>query len=149
MKSKVVGLDISKSTLDATIVIQGVNENWHDSFLNKEFGFSQLLKWVEKMASPDEVLFCLEHTGYYSRELCRFLEQKGLDYALLNALSIKRSMGMRREKSDKYDSLIIARYGLKFYDELKPGSLLQGDLLQFQLLLSHRKRTQDLSLIHI
>jgi hypothetical protein len=50
MKSKVVGLDISKSTLDATIVIQGVDETWHDSFLNKEFGFSQLLKWVEKLA---------------------------------------------------------------------------------------------------
>ena len=143
MKSKVVGLDISKSTLDATIVFQGVDETWHDSFLNKEFGFSQLLNWVGELASPDEVLFCLEHTGYYSRELCRFLDKKGLDYALLNALSIKRSMGMRREKSDKYDSLIIARYGLKFYDELKPGSLLQGDLLQFQLLLSHRKRTQD------
>lgn len=143
MKSKVVGLDISKNTIDATIVFQGSDENWHDSFLNKEFGFNQLLKWVSNFTLPPEVLFCLEHTGYYSRELCRFLDKQALDYALLNALSIKRSMGMRREKSDKYDSLVIARYGLKFYDELKPGSFLQGDLLRFQLLLAHRKRTQE------
>ena len=93
MKSKVVGLDISKSTLDATIVFQGVNENWHDSFLNKEFGFSQLLKWVGKLASPSEVLFCLEHTGYYSRELCSFLDKKGLDYALLKALNGEKIFG--------------------------------------------------------
>lgn len=149
MKTKVLGLDISKSTIDATIVFQGSDDNRHDSFLNNDFGFKQLFKWVSTIASPKEVLFCLEHTGYYSRSLCRFLDKNELEYALLNALSIKRSMGMRREKSDKYDSLIIARYGLKFYDELKPCSFLKGDLLELQLLLAHRKRTMDKELAYL
>ena len=52
-------------------------------------------------------------------------------------------MGLRREKSDKYDSKVIALYGLKFYDELLSGAFLKEELLVLQLLLSHRKRLQE------
>lgn len=40
-----IGLDISKSTLDATIVRFGKSEIYHDAFLNKALGFKQFGAW--------------------------------------------------------------------------------------------------------
>ncbi len=100
MKKMVVGIDISKATIDAYIVnASDVHEMYHDSFLNKPFGFKQLLKWVNSKESK-EVFYCIENTGYYSRSLCDFLKSNDLEFAQVNAAEIKMSMGIKREKSD-------------------------------------------------
>lgn len=148
MKTIVVGLDISKSTIDASIVFLEKDECYHDSFLNKTFGYNQLVNWTSKYCDVGALFFCLEHTGYYGRGICGFLEKKGFEYALANPLSIKRSMGLRREKSDKYDSKVIALYGMKFYEELRTGTMLKEELLVLQMLLSHRKRIQEKELAY-
>jgi len=144
MYNLVIGIDISKSTLDASSVKWNEKNTFHDSFLNKTLGFKQLVKWFSKNASTeDKILVCLEHTGYYSQALCEFLTKKRIDYALINPLKIKRSMGLQRGKSDKADSKVIAMYGLKFQEELHIGTALKDELLDLQLLLTHRKRLQD------
>jgi len=143
MYNLVIGLDISKSTLDATTVRWNERQSSHDSFLNKKLGFKQLKKWVDKQSlSSDSILFCMEHTGYYTQHLCEFLTLNSLDYALINPVKIKRSMGLRREKSDKADSRVIAMYGLKFQEEFHIGTALKDELLDLQLLIAHRKRLQ-------
>ena len=148
MKTIVVGMDISKKTIDATVVFLGKENCYHDSFLNKPFGYGRLLHWACKYGSKDSLFFCLEHTGYYGRGICSLLDKEGFEYTLANPLSIKRSMGLRREKSDKYDSKIIGLYGLKFYEELRTGTLLKEELLVLQMLLSHRKRIQEKELAY-
>lgn len=141
MYNVVIGLDISKATLDAATAQQGAEIVHHDAFLNRSMGFKQLLKWVDKRCTQeDKVLFCMEHTGYYSRQLCKFLEQQNRAYVLVNPLLIKRSMGIRREKSDKADALMIASFALRFQDQLQLDAPMPDLILDLQLLLAHRKR---------
>ncbi len=143
MYNVVIGVDISKSTLDLCMVKWGSDQTHHDSFLNKPFGFEQVDKWVaEKVPSTESIMFCLEHTGYYGHGFCHHLKQKGFDYAAVNPLQIKHSMGFRREKSDKADALSIARYGLRFQQDLHFNTNLEDELLALQVLVNHRKHLQ-------
>jgi len=141
MRKTVIGIDISKSTIDATIVFLDQEQSYHDSFLNKLLGFKQLLKWAKENCQK-EVLFCIENTGHYGRSLCKYLDKYNQEYTLLNAVEIKLSMGIKREKSDKSDSKMIALYGLKFPERLRTGTLLKEELLGLQLLLTQRKLLQ-------
>lgn len=144
MYNLVIGLDISKSTLDATCVRFSQKQHYHDSFLNKKLGFQHLVKWIDKHQNQgDQVLVCMEHTGHYAQKLITFLQLKSYDVAQINPLKIKRSMGLRREKSDKADSKVIALYGLKFQEEFQINVLTQAEFLDLQLLLAHRKRIQE------
>ena len=143
MYNVVAGVDISKSTLDLCVVRWGTPRTAHDSFLNKPFGHKQAIEWLAgQLSEGDKVMFCLEHTGYYGHRFCLFLKQKGYGYAAVNPLQIKHSMGFRREKSDKADALSIARYGLRFQQELHFNTNLEGELLALQVLVNHRKHLQ-------
>ncbi len=143
MYNVVIGVDISKSTLDLCLVKWGTVQTAHDSFLNKPFGFGQIDKWTTgQLCGTDKVMFCLEHTGYYGHKFCLFLKQKGYDYAAVNPLQIKHSMGFRREKSDKADALSIARYGLRFQQDLHFNTNLEDEILALQVLVNHRKHLQ-------
>lgn len=143
MEKMVVGIDISKATIDACIVnASDVQERYHDSFLNKLFGFKQLMQWVNSKESK-EVFYCIENTGYYSRSLCDFLKSNHLEFAQVNAAEIKMSMGIKREKSDPSDALMIAMYGIKFPERVYKNTLLETKLLGVQLLLSQRKMLQE------
>ena len=144
MYSLIVGIDISKTTIDAAITRHGDKSIFHDSFLNKPFGFKQLLKWISKYQNEeDKLLVCMEHTGHYGQKLSEYLKTNGIDLSQINPLRIKRSLGLRREKSDKSDSKAIASYGLKFQEELVINNLTDGVFLDLQLLLAHRKRLQE------
>ena len=144
MYNVVIGLDISKSTLDATLVRFGTSDSFHDAFLNKPLGFKQLKKWFDaKVSKEDQCLICMEHTGHYGHKLLAYLQQFDHDTAQINPLKIKRSMGMRREKSDKADSKVIALYGLRFQDEISVSGPPEEVFLALQLLLAHRKRIQE------
>ena len=147
MFNLVIGVDISKSTLDASAVRFGNLKVKHDSFLNRSLGFKQLLKGSLGFKEPeDQLLICMEHTGHYAHQFVTFLRKKSISVALINPLKIKRSMGLRREKSDKADSKVIAMYGLKFQEELQINNLTDNEFLELQLLLTHRKRIQEKSL---
>ena len=142
MRKTVIGIDISKMTIDATIVYFGKEESYHYSFLNKKLGYEQLLKWVKEKSNEPDVLFCIEDTGYYGRDLCTYLEKKDKEYTIINPVEIKKSVGLVREKSDKYDSKLIAIYGLKFPERLRSDKVIKKELLGLQLLLSQRNLLQ-------
>lgn len=143
MYNVVIGVDVSKSTLDLCTVRWGAPETAHGSFLNKPLGHEQAGEWVAgQLSKADKAMFCLEHTGYYGHRFCLFLKEKGYDYAAVNPLQIKHSMGFRREKSDRADALAIARYGLRFQQELHLNTNLEGELLALQVLVNYRKHLQ-------
>lgn len=143
MRKTVIGIDISKLTIDATIVYFGKEESYHDSFLNKKFGYEKMLKWISEKSNDEERLICIEDTGYYGRDLCLFLDKKNQEYAIINPVEIKKSVGLVREKSDKNDSKIIAIYGLKFPERLRSEKIIEEELLGLQLLLTHRNLLQS------
>jgi transposase len=135
-----VGIDVSKSHLDSYVIADGIEE--HRRFENTGSGIRALIKHAGSLQSckPSEILFCMEHTGVYAMPLCSGLAEQKLDYALVPAIEIKRSMGLRRGKNDKADAKAIAKYALLHQHEIEPYSLPEKALLKLKLMLSHRER---------
>ena len=140
-----IGIDISKKWIDVCLSLNGkTSEMPHRQFLNNKSGFTKLLLFTHKFASIHQVdgqwLFCMEHTGVYVLPLCSFLEKQSLAYVLQSALEIKRSLGVRRGKSDQADAAHIARYAFLHQEELCTSRLLSDNLLEIKNLLSLRSR---------
>jgi transposase len=141
-----IGIDISKKWFDAALCVEGnVKQMPHRRFDNDEAGFSALQEWVNTRIGSRQrhhkQLYCMEHTGMYSLKLGQYLQEQDLDFVQDNPLRIKRSLGLRRGKSDKADSKAIAEYAWRFQDKLpKTRPLPSALLLQVQALLSCRKR---------
>ena len=126
MKKIFIGIDFSKEKFDATVIkavgVEECAERMHEVFDNKVSGFRRLLRWVKSVADEQDTglwLFCGENTGGYSKALCNYLYGSGYDMWLENALSIKRSSALQRNKSDKADSNIIAEYAMRNYDQMR------------------------------
>ena len=125
MKKIVIGIDISKEKIDASAIDvrnsqQGVLKMGYQTFENRPMGFRRMLVWARHLmegATLQEVLFCCETTGGYDRSLCDYIYSKGLDIWREGALQIKRSMGVRKGKDDKADSLMIAEYAMRHMDK--------------------------------
>jgi transposase len=106
-----IGIDVSKATLDISIlkkdqlILQEKIEN----------DIEKIKEWMRRVAKSlrcisQKSLFCLEHTGSYSDTLVHVLQVRKLPLWLESGLRIKRTLGLQRGKSDKVDSLRIARY---------------------------------------
>lgn len=117
--TEVIGLDISKLTLDAHLH----QANVHLQVENNAKGFATLLKWVKTTTGLRSLKGCLivmEATGLYSYKLEKFLHAKKLSFCKRAPLEIRRSQGLTRSKSDKADARAIAKYGWQKRDELSP-----------------------------
>lgn len=114
-----VGIDVSKKTLDVKCHLTGV----HRVFNNDYRGYLGMFKWVEKVTHGKRVFYCFENTGNYSLKLATYLNSKGVPYVEESPITIKRSSGLVREKSDKIDASMIARYAWLYREELEPSKL--------------------------
>ena len=132
-----IGIDVSKKTLD-------LYDHLLQQFIqvpNNAGGFKELLKWVKKNNGElPKVLFCFEHTGMYSLPLAVYLSAQGIQYAMVPGLEIKRSLGLRRGKSDRADSQAIARYAFQRREEIRIYQLPSRHLLELKSLLSLREK---------
>lgn len=109
-----IGIDVSKHTLDVSCHVLGK----HKVFTNDIKGYRSMLSWVGKLVN-ECVFYCFENTGNYSLKLSCYLSKQGVDYIEENPLRIKRSLGLVREKTDKVDSRLIARYAWLCREELR------------------------------
>jgi len=136
MKKEVLGIDISKLTID---VYLHVNQS-HELFNNNPAGFRKLISWLKKKKIIlKDLLICFEHTGMYSFELANFLTIKNIDYVMESAIQIKRSMGIVRGKNDKIDAQRIADYAYRRRDKLEFSVLPSKMIFKIQKLLSLRE----------
>lgn len=143
MKNLFIGIDFSKESFDVTFFKkEELGKMYYSKFENNKKGFGALLTWIASSVSVKRAdwLFCGEHTGLYSVELAHFLLKKGLFVWLENPLQIKRSMGIRREKSDKADSKEIALYAYRYQDRARNYELSEKSFEDLQMLLSFRER---------
>jgi transposase len=136
-----IGTDVSKLTLDVSIItIDGFHQ--YQQFENNVKGFRKLESWLQSTNyfSFDAALFCMEHTGIYTREYVNFLLLHDAKVWMESALHLKRSMGMTRGKNDKIDSYRIARYAMTNADKVKLISLSNKTLTLIKDLMSNRDR---------
>lgn len=138
-----IGIDFSKSKFDVTVLTSIDQQNFvQATFENDQKGFNDFLKWVSKQSDviKQDWLFCGEHTGLYSRGLAEFLVKKNLFIWLENPLQIKCSWGIKRAKTDRIDSLEIARYALRFQDKATACRPANKEIESLRLLLAYRGR---------
>lgn len=131
-----IGIDVSKATLDAVCHLNAA----YIQVSNDTAGFKKLLSWAQKQVSKQlaQTLFCFEHTGLYSLDLALFLEGRQLSFAVVSPLAIKRSMGLKRGKSDKADAGDIAHYAYLRREELKQYKMPSVSIRQIHVLLKQR-----------
>ncbi|NDV97606.1 IS110 family transposase [Dysgonomonas sp. 521] len=143
MKKVFIGVDFSKLKFDAVLLIQGNKaRSIHHIFDNEALGYKEFVKWIKSNTSipKKQWLICGEHTGLYSLNLTKYLNQTGIDIWLENPLQIKRSMGIKRGKTDKVDALHIALYAYRFQDRAISTKLKSDVLDQIKDLQAYRKR---------
>lgn len=133
----IVGVDISKSTLDICFkpgdLMLRIN--------NDPAGFKKWAAVLKKECRLElKVLVIMEHTGQYSFRFERFLRSRNISYCKLPALQIKRSLGVTRGKSDKVDAARIAEYGWLRREVLLADPQLQDEIRELRSLLSLRMK---------
>ena len=137
-KQVIIGIDVSKDTLD--VFIHGVNHYFVVE--NNPKGFVVLLETVLKVTNcnKEDLFFCFENTGKYSRMLSVFLHTQGITFVMEPALQIKKSLGLTRGKNDKIDSRRIALYAYEKRESLIPTVLPGEKIDQIKSLLSLREK---------
>jgi len=131
---EVVGIDVSKKTIDAYCFKAQV----HKAFVNDLVGYKSLIKWVLKETKESEVFYCFENTGYYSLKLALYLSSQAIVYVEESPLKIKRSSGIVKEKTDRLDAHLIARYAWLYREELEPSTVKSSSHLELGRLLALR-----------
>jgi transposase len=133
MKRESIGIDVSKSLLDA---YSAKTEKW-EQFSNDSLGIKKLLKWVK---SEEVRIVCLEATGAYSRKLVRALEENAISFLVVNPKRLRdfaRGLG-KLAKTDRLDARVIAFYGEKSDDE--PSSLRSTEEEELKDLCTRRQQ---------
>jgi len=129
---KFIGIDISKGTLDICVLEH--NQAKHCQILNQR---KQIQKFFKKVNNENSHI-CLENTGKYGWLLIDVLSKLNLKFYQINALHLKRSMGIIRGKSDTVDALRIAQFIAKNYQELQNHKPKQNTIKTIQVLMSKR-----------
>lgn len=133
-----IGIDVSKDTLDVYIHQNG----YFFQVSNAPTGYKDLLEISIKQLKCEkgELYFCFENTGRYSRALAVLLSSAGILFTMAPALDIKRSMGLKRGKSDRIDARAIAIYAWQRRDDIQPTQLNSGMVSQLRQLLALRDK---------
>jgi transposase len=86
------------------------------TFINNKKGFSELIRWAEKLLSPEvKIMYVMEATGVYHEALAYYLSDQGhqLSIVLPNKISnYARTLDIKTI-TDKSASQAIARFGLE------------------------------------
>ena len=100
------GLDISKDTIDAAVVIDDSVQT--KKYSNDEIGIQQLETWLQTF---EDLPVCMEATGNYYEAVADYLAERHTVY-VVNPLKISKYAESRfaRTKTDKQDAKLIAEY---------------------------------------
>ena len=123
MKKFFIGIDVSKETVDVSFVESDFQREpeYLAQYPNDKKGYRSMvrdLKIALRGCSSGQWLFCCETTGAYDRQLCHWLVDKGMPVWRESALQIRQSLGIRRGKNDKADSMAIADYARRHPDKV-------------------------------
>ncbi|MBO3277201.1 IS110 family RNA-guided transposase [Pseudomonas schmalbachii] len=112
----VIGIDVSKQKLDCLWLRDPESLKIKTKvFANQPSGFAALIDWccAQTGETAGQLRVFLEATGVYHEALAYYLHDRGVQVFVLNPAHVRdyaRSLGVRG-KTDKQDSLVLARYG--------------------------------------
>lgn len=134
----VVGIDVSKgkSTIAVLRPFGDLVAKPFDVFHTS----TELSCLADKLKSLEgETRVVMEHTGRYYEPIAQQLHDAGIFVSAVNPLLIKEYRGntLRKVKTDKADSMKIARYGLDNWCDLREHSDM--DTIRYQLKSCHRQ----------
>lgn len=139
MKKVFVGIDVSRKWIDLCLTVDG-KAIVHKQVDNNKVGFRMMLSWMKLYGNPSQLLLCMEHTGIYAQPLWYYLTEKSITYAVVPGSLITSGLEIRRGKNDKIDAADIARFTMRYADELKPHRLPAQVLRRLKMLFSYRDR---------
>lgn len=135
--TETVGVDVSKLTLDVYVHHLGQ----HRQFANTRKGYTEILQWLKRQkVKMQETLLCFEHTGWYCILLSFYLHENGIRYCCVNPIEIKRSIGLKRSKSDKADSKSIAHFAWLRREEMEESVPPPANIIELQRMMSLREQ---------
>jgi len=109
MTQIVLGIDVSKKTLDVALIFEA--RTLCKQFKNSTDGFRSLADWLASLEIK-QVHACLEATGIYGEAVALFLHECGHLVSVVNPLRIKgyAQSNMQRNKTDRLDARLIADF---------------------------------------
>lgn len=143
MKKVFIGIDFSKLKFDAAIYsVETKAIVSTEVFENDKAGYACFVQWVTEntRCQKSGLLFCGEHTGYYSGNLSVFLYESGYDMWLVSGLEMKLTQGIKRNKTDRVDACKIAEYAFRYQDKVVLFQPVSKVLDEIRELLSYRER---------
>jgi transposase len=112
-----LGVDVSKKKLDCMLLNSTNGKLKSKSLSNTKAGIEELIEWLAENKAP-EAHVIMEPTGVYHEPAALALTDAGLKLSLVNPAQLRQfaqGLGVKN-KTDKADSTVLARYG----DTLKP-----------------------------
>src|SRR5260221_11123871 len=132
MSDSIVGIDVSKDTLDANCA-RGQRKQGR-TFANSPDGWKLMQTWLKAMGSK-QAHVCMEATGRHSLGVALALHDAGHVVSVVNPAQIRdfARTKLGRNKTDKIDAALIREYGELFKPEpWRPPSPAMRRLCELQ-----------------
>lgn len=143
----VIGLDVSKDTIDATLITTKGSKDYI-KISNSTDGFENLINWI-KTKRIRKIAISMEATGIYYEQAAEYLSALYTVY-VINPLKIKEyaKSQFSHTKTDKADSKLIAEFASRHLDKLTPFRPSENPILYklvnlLQQLKEQQKETQN------
>ena len=143
----VIGLDVSKDTIDATLITTKGSKDYIKISNNTE-GFENLINWI-KTKRIRKIAISMEATGIYYEQAAEYLSVLYTIF-VINPLKIKEyaKSQFSNTKTDKADSKLIAEFTNRHLDKLTPFRPSENPILYklvnlLQQLKEQQKETQN------
>ncbi|MBT9537159.1 MAG: IS110 family transposase [Nitrospirae bacterium] len=146
MSKLFVGVDVSKDSFSATGLDVKGDVRFSLSLTMDKTGFSELMKAITSNCKDlSAVMAGMESTGCYHINLFSFLSSKEINAVVINPLLISNfaKLSLRKTKTDKKDSLTIARFILIHKDSIEQFSISQ-DIRDFRDIARERESISHL-----
>jgi transposase len=151
MKKIFIGIDVSKKTIDASVIIPSLTGDKpilqaYGKFDNKPSGFRKMVAMVRKSSAGIDTLewvFCCETTGGYDVVMCDYLTSKQLLVWREHATEITKTR-KNHGKDDRADSLLIAEYAWRNQDKICAYTPRTTEILNLRHLLLYRKQLVEM-----
>jgi len=141
-----VGIDIAKNKHDMAVIdSEGNVVLKHLTFKNDRPGFDKMHAKIMELIHDYEtdIAFALEDTGHYGLNLQTFLRKYYLNIYTYNPLLIKKfseAQTLRKTKTDKRDTLLIARKLLIDFAELNEPIAINPIMAELKFATRNRSR---------
>lgn len=137
-----VGVDVSKLWLDIAIYQPSEGIVYRNQISNTTKEIRQFLKDMvaDKKSPQKDFLFCLENTGKYCHTFLKTSTLLEFKVWMELPIQIKRSQGLVRGKTDRWDAERIAQYAYRFQDKAVLWQPTDKTLLELKELQTKRSK---------